>query len=383
LTHGHIRRANAWSVLQSVRAAGISSRTEITADTGLTAMSVHRIIGGLRRHRLVVPAGMTAAGAVGRPSSLFRFNGSIGHIVGIDVGNETTRAVLADLDRTVHARRELPTAAATEDLVTNILHLVTELERVAGVRAAQLVGVAVGLAAVVGPNGTIIRASQHHLWDGLELGGRLREALCTGIIVRQDDHLAALAELRGGACVGARSAVVLDVGKGIGLGIITDGSVHGGVHNAAGRVGWIPIPADDGPAAEAVPLGQLLTADGLIADYRRLGGQGAADGAVAVFDADAAGDPAAAQAIDLFAGRLGWLIAAIVAVLDPELVVIGGGISGSYSRLDDGVSGRLRTIVAMPPQVVASALGPEAVVTGAIDAALGLADAWLQEQLSA
>ncbi|MHB8891937.1 MAG: ROK family protein [Candidatus Limnocylindrales bacterium] len=368
-------------MLQAVRASGIASRTEVTAATGLTAMSVYRLILELCRHRLVVPAGMTAAGAVGRPSSLFRFNASIGHVIGIDVGNETTRAEIVELDRTLRARREVPTAEIEDDLTASLLTLVADLQSAAGIRADQLVGVAVGVPAVADPDGTIIRASQHHGWEGLDLGGHLRRAVGAEVIVRQDDHLAALAELRGGACVGTRSAVVLNAGKGIGLGVITGGLVHGGVHNAAGRVAWIPIPSDDSRGADPIPLGHLLTADGLITDYRRLGGTVPMDGARAVFLADAGGDAAATEAIDLFAGRLGWLIGAIVAVLDPELVVIGGGVSRSYARLAAGVAGRLRSIVAMPPPVVASTLGPEAVVTGALDAALDLADAWLQERL--
>ena len=108
MTHGHIRRTNAWSVLQVVRATGITSRTQITERTGLTAMSVHRLIADLRRRRLVVSAGTSNDGAIGRPSSLFRFNASIGHVIGVDVGNETTRAVLADLDLVRHARVEVP-----------------------------------------------------------------------------------------------------------------------------------------------------------------------------------------------------------------------------------------------------------------------------------
>jgi predicted NBD/HSP70 family sugar kinase len=381
LTSEHIRRANAWSVLQAVRAAGVSSRTAITAATGLTGMSVHRLIAELRRRRLVVPAGRTAVGAVGRPSSLFRFNASIAHVVGIDVGNETTRAELTDLDGTVRARRETPTAAVEDDLAAHLLDLVAELREGSGVELDGLVGVAIGVPAVAGPDGTILRASQHHQWEGLDLGGCLRAALGIEVVVRQDDHLAALAELRGGACAGARSAVVLDVGKGIGVGVITGGQVHGGIHNAAGRVAWIPIPVDEGREPGGIPIGQLLTADGLIADYRRLGGTAPADGALPVFEADADGDPAASEAIDLFAARLGWLVAAIVAVMDPEVVVIGGGISRSYARLAEGVTGRLGSIIATPPPIVASTLGPQAVVNGAIDAALGLADAWLQEQL--
>ena len=288
-----------------------------------------------------------------------------------------------ELDRTQRARREISTAEIEEDFAACLLAIVADLQSIAGVTLDLLVGVAVGVPAVADLAGRIISASQHHWWESLDLGGDLRRALGTDVIVRQDDHLAALAELSGGACVGARNAAVLNVGKGIGLGVISGGSVHGGVHNAAGRVAWIPIPSGGTDDDAALPLGQLLTADGMISDYRRFGGTAPMDGALAVFLADAAGDDAATRAIEQFAGRLGWLIAAIVAVLDPELVVIGGGVSRAYARLADGVAARLGSIVAMPPRVVASNLGPEAVVTGALDAALDLADAWLQEQLGA
>ncbi len=381
LTSEHIRRANAWSVLQAVRAAGVSSRTEITTATGLTGMSVHRLVGELSLRRLVIPAGRTAVGAVGRPSSLFRFNASIAHVIGIDVGNETTRAELADLNRTVIEAREIPTAAIEVDLAGRLLAIIAELRGANPAKTTELVGVAIGVPAVAGPDGTIIRASQHHEWEGLDLGPRLRAALGTDIVVRQDDHLAALAELRGGACAGAQSAAVLDVGKGIGLGVIAGGLVHGGVHNAAGRVAWIPIPADEARKPQVIPIEQLLTADGLIADYRRFGGTAPANGALHVFEADARGEPAAKEAINLFAERLGWLVADVVAIIDPEVVVIGGGISRSFDRLAEGVTSRLRSIVAMPPPIVASSLGPGAVVSGAIDAALGLADVWLRDQL--
>jgi predicted NBD/HSP70 family sugar kinase len=382
LTHGHIRRANAWAVLQAVRATGTTSRTQISERTGLTGMSVHRLIAELRRRGLVVPAGMTAAGAVGRPSSLFRFNASIGHVVGVDVGNETTRAVLATLDGAPRARRERPTSEIEVDLGGNLRDLVRDLQREAVVRADALVGVGVGVPAITTVDGTIMRASQHHVWDGLALSDLLGSSLGRQVLVTQDDQLATLAELHRGACVGVRNAVVLDIGKGIGVGIVADGSVYAGAHSAAGRVAWIRVPAE-GAVGDAVQLGSLVTADGLIRDYQRFGGTAVAHGAIDVFRADAASDGAATLAVDLFADRLGWLIAALVAVLDPERVVIGGGISGSFGRLSAGLARRLGESVAAPPPVVGSDLGPEAVVTGAIDAALQIADAWLQERIGA
>ncbi len=380
LTHDDMRRANAWSVLDAIRRGGVVSRAEIGERTGLTAMSVHRRVAELRRRRLVVPAGNSPAGSIGRPSSLFRFNGAIGHVVGLDVGNETTRGVLVGLDRDTRAELELPTATIEEDLAGHLLALVGRLQAQAKVKPDALMGLAAGIAGVTRADGTIVRASQHRRWDGLALGAALRDALAVDVELRQDDHFAALAELHRGAVVGLRTALLVNVGKGIGLGIITDGAVHAGAHGAAGRATWIPLRPDDGN--EPGPLvGDLVTGDGIVGDYARAGGLAQPDGARGVFAADAAGDVSAREAVDLFAARLGWLIGSAVAVLDPEIVVVGGGIGRAFDRLRDPVTRRVAQIIATPPPIVASTLGPGAVAAGAIDAALALADVLLQERL--
>jgi predicted NBD/HSP70 family sugar kinase len=381
LTHGDIRRANAWSVLQAVRVGGTVSRAQIGQQTGLTGMTVHRLIAELRRRRLVLPAGSSPVGSIGRPSSLFRFNGSIGHVVGFDVGNETTRGALVNLDRIQMAEFELGTAEVEGDLARHLLSAIARLQGDARVRPDALMGLAVGIASVTRSDGTIVRASQHHSWDGLALGSLLREALGVDVELRQDDHFAALAELRGGACVGMRTALLVNVGKGIGLGIISGGAVHVGAHGAAGRATWVPLLADVSSPASRV-AGDMLTGDGIVADYVRAGGAPAPDGARGVFLADAAGDPAAHDAIDLFASRLGWLIGSTIAILDPEVVVFGGGISRAYEQLREPLTRRIAEIIPAPPPIVPSALGPGAVIAGAIDAALALADISLRERLA-
>jgi predicted NBD/HSP70 family sugar kinase len=381
LRHGHIRLANTWSALQAVRGGGVVSRAEIGERTGLTAMSVHRIVAELRRLRLLVPAGVSPAGSVGRPSSLFRFNASIGHVIGIDVGNETTRAALTDLDGNRLAALELATSEIKRDLPGHLGAAIGVLQADAHLEPHGLMGLAVGVAGVTREDGTIIRASQHRLWDGLALGIHLTEAHGARVVVRQDDHLAALAELHRGACVDVRTAVLLNVGKGIGLGVITDGAVHAGAHGAAGRATWIPVGPDGLDGVAPALVGDVLTADGVIADYMRLGGATRTDGARGVFAADAAGDPAARAAVDLFVSRLAWLITAVVTILDPQVVVLGGGISRSFERLHEPLARRVAETIATPPPIVASTLGAEAVVSGAIDAAMDLADLCLKERI--
>ena len=167
---GHIRQANAWSVLCAVRSAGVTSRSRVTRETGLTGMTVHRPTTDLRHRKLAVSGGRPMRGSVGRPPSLFRFNASIGCVAGVDVGNETTRFVLADLDGRAIAQAVRPTADLETDLARILASAITDLQLAAGVRRELLVGVGVGVPAVVDGAGTIVRASQHHAWEGLALG---------------------------------------------------------------------------------------------------------------------------------------------------------------------------------------------------------------------
>jgi predicted NBD/HSP70 family sugar kinase len=387
-TQSDVRRRNLWLVLQNIRAAGTTTRVRIARETGLTGTTVHRLTDELERRALVRQVAPDVRAGVGRPPLMFCFDGRIGHVAGIDVGNETTRAALADLNGKELTRAIVPTASIEGNLPLALEQMVGDLQRREMLPRDRLVAIGVGVAAVTGAEGTIIRASMHHLWEGLQLGLELRRQMGCEVVVSQDDHLAALAELEVGGCVGLRDAIVVNIGKGVGVGIITDGAIHPGAHGAAGRVGWIPAPqwaADDGSAAREarlVPLANLLTADGLIADFIRFGGTGEMDGARAVFAAAESGDVAADRAVDTFADRLGWVIGTAVALFDPQRVVVGGGISGSFDRLAAPVAARVAAIVAVPPPIVASTLGTGAVVSGAIASAARLADGWLSTRLN-
>lgn len=394
LSQKTVRVGNAWRVLEYVRASGATSRARVAAETGLTITTVHRLVADLQRRRLIGDGTMAEYGGVGRPTETFEFNAGIGHIAGVDVGNETTRSALANLEGRTIARDLRPTAVIAADLLGGLKDVIGALQRSAGVESNSLVAVSIGVPGVVDvAGGVIVRASLHRLWDGLPLGTQLRHSLGVDVLLAQDDHLAALAELRRGECIGLRHALVVNIGKGFGAGIIVDGQLYYGSHAAAGRVGWFPVPLGDltlGPTDEngpfdhpgepkVAPASQLVTADGLIADYRRLGGHAGAMGAIEVFEADAAGDPAAARAIDLFAERLGDCVGIAVALIDPQKVVIGGGISGSFDRLVPRLTERLSRVVLLPPSVVPSQLGMEATVMGAIEAGVERADHWLRE----
>ena len=378
VTQQALRIGNAMRVLDVIRHRGPVSQARIAVETGLTFTTVHRLVQALVRDELVMDGPREDRRSMGRPPRLFTFNESAGFVVGIDVGNETTRSALAGLDGRPVATDSKRTVEIEADFAGAVGQIVADLVARAGVARSRLVSIGVGVPAVVTGGDLIVRAILHRRWEGLALASEIRRRTGSDAVVASDDYLATLGELRRGACVGLRNALVLNIGKGIGAGLIIEGALYGGASDAAGRVGWARIPGSAGLA----PIAELLTADGIILDYRRLGGGEAVSSARDVFEHDGRGDPAAREAVDLFAVRLGNLISTATALLDPELIVVGGGIAGSLDRLRPIITRVLAETIPTPPSIVASPLGAEAGVVGAIEAAHARADEWLRGRMA-
>jgi predicted NBD/HSP70 family sugar kinase len=163
------------------------------------------------------------------------------------------------------------------------------------------------------------------------------------------------------------------------MGIIIDGKLYRGFRGAAGEIGYLPVgeddPLADQPAARRRGLFEsVASADGVVAMARRLG-LPSVETAKDVFDAARAGNETARRAVAREVDHLSHALAGITAVLDPELVVLGGGVGGQPGDLlTTPIAERLRDLVALrPPRIEVSRLGTDAVLLGAL--AVGLNDA--------
>jgi glucokinase len=205
-------------------------------------------------------------------------------------------------------------------------------------------------------------------WHSLPLRALLGERLGTDLVVENDANLAALAEHRAGAAQGARVSLTVTVGTGIGCGVIVEGRVLRGAHGGAGELGHLPL---DGrfPCRCGVPgcVEPECSGGGLVARAVEAGLE--VRDAAAVFAAAAAGDPRASRLVDRMTDRLGALIAVAVHLFDPEVVVIGGGVSNAGEALLAPLRPAV-TRYALEPhrggvRIVAAALGERAGVVGA------------------
>jgi glucokinase len=291
------------------------------------------------------------------------------YAIGLDLGGTDLKAgLVSGRGAVVHfLRRPSRAAESAEAPLEVIAQAVTDLRRVGGEAVA---GIGLGCPGVIDPASGALVGRTPHLphWDSLPLRSLLTARLGPGLVVENDANLAALAEHRVGAARGARISLTVTVGTGIGCGVIVDGRVLRGAHGGAGELGHLPLDGRFvcrcGVPGCAEPE---CSGSGLVARAREEGLE-AAD-AAAVFAAAGAGDPRATRLIERMTDRLGALIAAAVLLLDPEVVVVGGGVSNAGEALLDPLRSAV-TRYALESlrdgvRIVGAALGERAGVVGA------------------
>jgi predicted NBD/HSP70 family sugar kinase len=212
-------------------------------------------------------------------------------------------------------------------------------------------------------------------WSRHGLVEAVRAQLGTNVTFENDVNLAALAEREHGHGRNADSFVFIAVGTGVGMGVVIDGRLHRGAHGAAGEIGYLPIGVGDphDPAnRRRGAFEEAASAAGVVRIARELG-MSASITSERIFTAARRGDDAAQRTVEIEAKRLAMAIATITPMLDPELVILGGGVGRNGDLLLEPIEMELRRLIPFRPRVVVSALGQDAVLQGALATALEVA----------
>ncbi|MFN0153225.1 MAG: ROK family transcriptional regulator [Gaiella sp.] len=386
-----LRRLNAAAVLQAIRAGGPISRAELARTTGLSKPTVNSAV------ELLLEAGYLTERLAGvgadtrRPgprARLLTFRSDLGHVVGIDIGANKVLVVIVDLAGEVLAsvrRRTGPLERMGADpLVDLVIAVADEAIESTGIDRGNLRAVGVGTPGVVDPEtGRVTLAPQLGGWEGIHLAGRLEPSFPCPVLVDNEVHLSVLAERWRGSAQEIDDALYVQIGVGIGGGILVGGGLYRGAGGAAGEIGYLPLFDDEtgrdglGPFEHAAGgtafarLGRTAAETGESPLLLELaGGDAEAIDAELVFTAAARGDTAAQRIVDELLGRLARGIAAAVTILNPSTVIVGGGVSRAGARLLEPLAERIAELVPMPPRVVLSTLGDESAALGAARLAL-------------
>ncbi len=245
--------------------------------------------------------------------------------IGIDLGGTKIEGIVIDGSGREIARKRIPTPASQgyEAILDAIADVAAGLETAAG--GACTVGV--GSPGAISRTTGALKNSNTVCLNGRPLREDLASRLNRPVRLENDANCLALSEARDGAGQSMRCVFAVILGTGVGGGLVFDGALWPGHQHIAGEWGHNVLEAD-GPACYCGRRGcveTLLSGPGFAASYRALGGQ---EGLAAhEIVARTGHDPIARAALDLYCARLGRALATVVNILDPDAIVLGGGLS--------------------------------------------------------
>jgi len=263
----------------------------------------------------------------------------------VDVGGTGIKAALCDRDCAVLATASRPTPAAegVPAVLAAICDIIDELSGRAEQRRLSVAGIGLILPGVVDPAAGLVRYSANLPWRDLPIAEQIRRRVGRPVAIEHDVRAAGLAEARLGAARDVPDALFLGIGTGIAAASIVGGRPVAGSGGLAGEIGHLPVVAGGEPCGcgRRGCAERYASAAAISRRYQARTGRPAS--AAEVIELAATGDPAAGGVFDEALAALSQLLIGCVLLLDPELIVLGGGLALAGDALLDPLADRLRT----------------------------------------
>lgn len=368
-----LRAMNQRYLLDWLYTYGPATRPQLAKDSGLSQPTVFSTLSDLEQAGLVRPLGPTDR-ASGRPALIYEADPSARAVAAVDISRDRVRIVVADLAGTELGTSDVRNTARSVDSLVRIVHnTVTAVASGAGLLLSDIIHTIV---ASPGPQfmGDAY-AAQFRGWQRPKLAESLRESLGTSLTLENNVNLAALGEFTEGAGENRFSPFVyLYIDTGVGLGLIVDGQLYRGATGAEGEVGFLPMPGagSDFPGMRGRTLEESLAADAVV-EYARAAGMTGSLSVEAVFEAARKGSKEALSAVDREADAIAYLLAGVCAFLDPEVIVMGGGVGRNLDLLSPRILERLAAMTPFKARLVPGHIGQAATIRGALVRGVGLA----------
>ena len=270
---------------------------------------------------------------------------------GVDLGGTTVKLGLFQSDGALVEKWEIPTRTGNhgENLLPDIAQAVLGKLTEKGIAASDVEGLGMGVPGAVLRDSYVKPCVNLDQWGGFDVAEKL-SALCNlPVKVLNDANAAARGEMRQGGGKGYQNVVFVTLGTGVGGGIIIDGKLLSGVHGAGGEIGHIKVKNGDESACGCGKHGcleQYASATGIVNSAKRVLEDKSLETELRkfddltckdIFDCAKQGDRVALHLVEEMTQLLGRAIAAISCVCDPDIVVIGGGVSKAGGIILDGV----------------------------------------------
>lgn len=364
-----LREANRARIIDAVKKHGGLTQVELAGATGLSAATVSNIVKELTGSGVLHTTPTTRSGRLAQHVTLAH---ALGLVVGVHVGQRHLRVALSDVAGTVVTETHMPLAKdhRADNELDRVAILLRDMLDSVDASAGEVLAMGIALPAPYDPStGTIARLGMMRGWDGVRIAEVMERRIRRPVFVDNSSNLAALAELRLGALRGRENAVYIEVGEGIGAGLVIGGRVVHGHNGTAGEFGHITVN-EFGPLCRCGNRGCLEAIAGARAIVESVGDERAATKLSDIVIGAMSGDDAFIRKIADTGRTVGMAAANLCNILDPERLVIGGELA----RAGELLLGPLRHAVERNviggvdrlPEVVAGQLGDRDSTLGAI-----------------
>lgn len=375
-------------VLNKIRMDGPISRADIARDTKLTPPTVSKIVSDLLHSELIMESEIGAS-LGGRKPTLLTINTDRFHVIGLDIGPTSVRGILTNLTGKLIEKSHSPIieSITNEKLIILIKKLVTKL--VSAHEEKEIIGIGIGMhGAVDVERGIALFAPMLHLKD-VYLKSELEKIFDVPVKIDNDVRAMAFGEYWYGYGEHNENMVTVNLGHGVGAGIILNGKLFHGEHDLAGEIGHMTVDLS-GKLCSCGNIGcwQTLVSGPSIAEEAKHALQQGRDSILkdkiiegkTVYEAAVSGDTLAIDILAKTGEYIGIGLTNVIHMFNPEKIIIGGGVSGAsefiLQHIKEAITQRGLTERAKTTEISCSTRGPFSTATGA--ASLILADVFLE-----
>jgi glucokinase-like ROK family protein len=348
-----IKDINTSTILQIVRTKGPISRAEISKLTGLNPATISSNVGSLIEAGLVRETGIGASSG-GRKPMMIELNPGAYYVIGVDMGTTDVSTGITDLEGRIQCKITLPFHDLKEpgEILAIISQSIREVLQASDLSSDQMIGIGMGIHGLVDPEKGISLFAPAFQWKDVPVSEPFSEEFGLPVSIDNDVRAMALGEKWFGKAADVGNFVFLNIGTGIGSGIYVNGELIQGAHFGAGEIGHVRVeePGERcfcgkhgclstlaaGPAIErrarlAAEAGESpMLLDLVKGDLSRITGE-------IIHQAALRGDPYALRLLDATGRHIGGALSIIINLLNPEMVLIGGGVANGGPFIFDGL----------------------------------------------
>lgn len=366
-----MKSVNKTIILNKIRMSEPISRAQIAKETSLTPPTVSSIVKELITEGLVIES-MLGESSGGRKPTMLHINSKAFFAVGVDAGPETVECVLTDLTGKIYYRNTavLQLPLTNEQFLETLKEAVFGLFACSGIDKEQVIGIGMAMHGVVNVESGEVLVAPNISLRNIRVKELLEEEFGLTIKVENDARAMALGESWFGGHGDVNSMVAINIGRGVGAGLVLNGKLHHGAQGIAGEFGHMTIDLH-GAVCECGNQGCLQTlVSGNAIQERSIDFHGERISGEEIFALAQTGSRVHADFLAQIGEMIGIGLTNLIHLLNPDKIVLGGGVMKSEQFLLPAIRKKIErtalTKEAAKTEVIATSLGDDATVLGAV-----------------